>query len=129
MSSPPQVNLGRIGQISINVHDIGRAAVFYRDVLGMPLLFEAPPNMVFFDCHGIRLMLSLPEREEFDHRSSILYYNTDEIIETYDLLQARGVRFAGKPHKVADMGAYELWMAFFYDPDDNMLALMSERPK
>ena len=54
--------LSRIGQIAMTVRDLPRAVAFYRDVLGMRFLFEAPPAMAFFDCGGIRLMLSLPER-------------------------------------------------------------------
>jgi len=94
----------------------------------MAFLFQVPPNIAFFNCGGIRLMLTLPEREEFDHRSSIIYYKVDEINQTYDILKGHDVRFNGKPHKIADMGDYELWMAFFYDLDYNMLALMSEVP-
>ena len=129
MPDPQQIHLGRIGQISITVHDIDRAVVFYQDVLGMPLLFEAPPSMAFFDCHRIRLMLSLPERKEFDHRSSIIYYRVDDIIRTYDLMIDRDARFIAKPHKIADMETHERWMAFFYDPDVNILVLMSELPQ
>ena len=33
--------LASIGQISIRVHDIERAAAFYRDALGLEFLFEA----------------------------------------------------------------------------------------
>lgn len=128
MSDTPNVQLSQIGQIAVNVHDLDKAVAFYRDVLGMCFLFEVPPNMAFFDCDGIRLMLTLPLRDEFDHPSSIIYYRVDDIKQTHADLSARDVRFLGKPHKIADMGAHELWMAFFYDPDDNMLALMSEVP-
>ena len=53
--------LSRIGQIAMTVADLPRAVAFYRDVLGMTFLFEAPPAMAFFDCGGVRLMMSLPE--------------------------------------------------------------------
>lgn len=56
----------RIGQIAINVQDVERATAFYRDVLGLPLLFTAG-QLAFFDCGGVRLMLSYPEMPEFDH--------------------------------------------------------------
>ena len=61
------LSLDRVGQIAVTVHDLDRAVAFYRDVLGMKLLFQVPPKMAFFDCGGIRLMLSLPEEAEFDH--------------------------------------------------------------
>jgi catechol 2,3-dioxygenase-like lactoylglutathione lyase family enzyme len=60
------VTLGSIGQIAMPVHDVARAAGFYRDILGLTFLFSAP-QLAFFDCAGIRLMLSLPSATGFDH--------------------------------------------------------------
>ena len=45
-----------LGQISIIAHDLPRATAFYRDVLGLPLLFTAGV-LAFFDCCGVRLFL------------------------------------------------------------------------
>jgi methylmalonyl-CoA/ethylmalonyl-CoA epimerase len=76
--------VSRIGQIAMTVGDLPRAVAFYRDVLGMRFLFEAPPAMAFFDCGGIRLMLSLPEEAGADpgrQYKSILYYAVDDIQE------------------------------------------------
>ena len=78
-ATTPALGLGAIGQIAMNAHDIPRAVRFYRDALGMRLLFEAPPKMAFFDCGGVRLMLSLPENAEFDHPGSVLYFRVDDI--------------------------------------------------
>jgi hypothetical protein len=39
------------------------------------------------------------------------------------------VQFVGKPHLIAAMKDHELWMAFFHDVDNNLLALMSEVPR
>jgi methylmalonyl-CoA/ethylmalonyl-CoA epimerase len=118
--------LSAIGQIAVIVHDLPRAVAFYRDTLGMRLLFEAPPKMAFFDCGGIRLMLSLPETAEYDHPSSIIYYNVDDIQQAAAVLQARGVAFDSPPHLVAKLPHADLWMAFLRDADRNPLALMSE---
>jgi len=74
MTTPATLSDARIGQIAIIVHDVPRAARFYRDALGLRFLFEAPPKMAFLDCGGVRLMLSLPETRELDHPSSILYF-------------------------------------------------------
>src|SRR5258708_9264251 len=95
--------VARIGQIAMTVGDLPRAVAFYRDVLGMRFLFEAPPAMAFFDCGGVRLMLSLPEQtgavagEQF---GSILYYTVDDIHEAASALTARGVSFEQPPHVV-----------------------------
>ena len=72
----------RIRQISINVHDPDRAVAFYRDILGLKLLFRAG-HLAFFDCDGIRLMLGPPEKPEFDHPSSILYFKVEDIQHGY----------------------------------------------
>jgi catechol 2,3-dioxygenase-like lactoylglutathione lyase family enzyme len=119
------LGLNRIGQISINVHDVQKAIAFYRDTLGMKFLFEAP-NLAFFDCGGVRLMLGPPEKPEFDHPGSILYYRVEDIQAAYDALSSRGARFEGKPHVVARLPDHDLWMAFLRDVDENLLALMSE---
>ena len=117
--------LSRIGQIAVNVHDIGKAVAFYRDTLGMKFLFEVP-RLAFFDCGGIRLMLSLPDRPEFDHPASILYYKVEDIHAAYQTLVSRGVRFEGEPNLVARLPDHDLWLAEFRDIDGNVLALMSE---
>lgn len=117
--------LSQIGQISMNVHDLARAVSFYRDKLGMKLLFEVP-KMAFFDCGGIRLMLGIPERPEFDHPGSIIYYKVTDIQATADRLASRGVAFEGAPHLVARLNTHDLWLGFFRDTEGNMLALMSE---
>jgi predicted enzyme related to lactoylglutathione lyase len=124
----PQTSLSRIGQISINAHDLARATDFYRDVLGIKHLFSVP-KMSFFDCDGIRLMLSIPEKPEYDHPSSILYFKVHDIHEVYDTLASSGVYFENKPTLIAPMPKHDLWMAFFKDSEGNLLALMSEVPK
>jgi predicted enzyme related to lactoylglutathione lyase len=122
-----QLSLGTIGQIANTVHDMPRAVAFYRDALGIRQLpIPAGPNLAFFDCDGIRLMLSLPEGE-FQHNGSVLYFKVTDIQSAYAELQSRGVQFMGEPHLIARMPDYELWMAFFRDPDGNPLALMAEQ--
>ena len=121
------VALGRIGQIAVPVKEIDRAVAFYRDVLGMRFLFQAPPGLAFFDCDGVRLMLDAAAEGDFGRHSSIIYYRVDDILAAHQELAARGVRFEGEPHMIARMPDHELWMAFFRDPDENLLALMAEK--
>lgn len=119
------VKLTRIGQIAINVRDVQRAIAFYRDTLGMEFLFEVP-GMGFFNCDGIRLMLSEVASTEFNYPASIIYYGVDDIQATFETLSQGGVAFTSPPRKIASVGDHDLWMAFFKDPDDNVLGLMSE---
>jgi len=117
--------LQRIHQISIRTRDTARAVAFYRDTLGLKLLFEAPPQLAFFDCGGIRLMLSPPE-PEFDHQGSVLYFAVDDIKAAHTALAASGVGFRTEPHLVAKLPDREVWLADFLDSEGNVLALMSE---
>ena len=119
------LSLSRIGQIAINVKDVERATAYYRDVLGMRFLF-AYPGLAFFDCDGVRLMLSKAEKPEFDHPSSIIYFRVPDIEQAYSVLRERRVKFEDAPHLIAHMPDHELWMTFFRDEDDNVLGLMSE---
>lgn len=105
-------------------HDIARSVEFYRNKLGIPFLFQAP-NMAFFDCGGIRLMLGPPE-ESRDSFGSILYFKVEDVHAAAETLKARGVEFERDPHLVAKMPDHDLWLAFFRDPDRNALALMCE---
>lgn len=131
MSAPIPIGptLSQIGQIFVNVKDLDRAIAFYRDVLGMTFLFQAPPNMAFFDCGGIRIMLGIADNPLVDHPASVIYYKVDDIERVYEVLKARGVEFIVKPHLVAPMPTYDLWLADFKDSEGNILALMSEVPK
>ena len=117
--------LSRIHQISMTVHDVDRATRFYRDSLGLRFLFAAPPGLAFFDCGGVRLMLSTPE-PRFDHPGSVLYFAVDDIRQMYESLRSRGVEFRGEPHKIATLPDREVWLAEFGDTEGNTLALMSE---
>jgi methylmalonyl-CoA/ethylmalonyl-CoA epimerase len=118
--------IARIGQIAINAHDVERAATFYQDTLGLKLLFKAGPGLAFFDCGGVRLMLTRPEKPEFDHPSSILYFSVPDIQAAHATMKTSGVKFDDEPHLIAKMPDHELWMTFFRDSEGNLLGLMSE---
>jgi len=118
--------LGPIGQIALHVSDVDRAERFYRDTLGLPLLFSFG-NLVFFDCAGVRLMLeggheSTGKREQF-----CIYFRVSGIEAVVAALRSRQVYFEREPQLVAKMPDHELWMAFMHDPDGNVLALIEEK--
>ncbi|MGA2072463.1 MAG: VOC family protein [Terriglobia bacterium] len=120
------VAVSRLGQVQVRAHDVDRAAAFYQEKLGLKLLFKAPPGLAFFDCGGVRLMIDRPEKPEFDHPSSILYFAVPDIQAAHAQLKQSGVRFEEEPHVIARMPDHDLWMAFFRDSEDNLMALMSE---
>ncbi len=120
------IGISRIGQIAINAHDVERACGFYQDMLGLKLLFKAGPGLAFFDCGGVRLMLTRPEKPEFDHPGSVLYFAVPDIQAAHAAMKDKGVRFEDEPHVIARMPDHDLWMVFFRDTEGNLMGLMSE---
>lgn len=116
-----------LGQVAIRARDLDRATAFYRDTLGLPLLF-AFPGLAFFRCGDVRFMLSKAEKPEFDHPGSILYYRVPDVAAAHATLAARGVTFLDQPHVVHRTETSELWMAFFTDSEGNTAALMADQP-
>ena len=113
--------------LGIHVKNPDKSLAFYRDTLGLRFLFDAG-NLTFFDCGGVRLMLSPPEKPEFDHPSSTLYFNVADIKAAQAQLASRGVKFEDQPHVIARLTDREIWMTFFRDSEQNLMALMSEVP-
>jgi methylmalonyl-CoA/ethylmalonyl-CoA epimerase len=120
------IGISRIGQIAINAHDVDRACAFYQDTLGLKLLFKAGPGLAFFNCGGVRLMLTRPEKPEFDHPGSILYFSVPDIQAAHATMKERGVHFEDEPHIIARMPDHDLWMVFFRDTEGNLMGLMCE---
>jgi len=129
MSAVPAVTLSTIGQIALTVRDLKKMTTFYRDTLGMKFLFEAPPQMAFFDCGGVRLLLGQEDKANPAHPASILYYKVPDIRAAFDALTAHGVPVAEKPALAAKLPDHDLWLAFLRDPEGNRFALMSEVPR
>ena len=100
------IGINGLGQVAIRAKDVERAAAFYQDVLGLKLLFKAPPGLAFFDCGGVRLMLDRAEKPEFDHPSSVLYFAVPDIQGAYAKLKGSGVHFEDEPHRVASCLLY-----------------------
>lgn len=126
MSAAPGTVPHALGQVALAVHDVHRAVGFYRDQVGLPFLFQFP-GLAFFSLGATRLMLSLPERPEHDHPGSFLYLTVADIEGAHARMTEVGVVFEDAPHVVHRAGGSELWMTFFKDPDQNLLALMQEK--
>jgi methylmalonyl-CoA/ethylmalonyl-CoA epimerase len=120
------IGITRLGQIQIPAKDVERAAAFYENVLGLKLLFKAPPGLAFFDCGGVRLMIDRPGKPEFDHPGSVLYFAVPDIKAAHAKMKEQSVKFEDEPHMIAKMPDHDLWMTFFHDTEGNLMALMSE---
>ncbi|MHB1225832.1 MAG: VOC family protein, partial [Gemmatimonadaceae bacterium] len=117
----------KVAQLLIPVEDLGQGVAFYRDVLGIPFLFAAPPRMAFFDCGGVRLLVGVMPQGQIAQRGSVIYFQVPDIHAVHSSLRDRGVDFRAAPHVVNRTPGSELWLSEFTDPDGNQLALMSEQ--
>jgi methylmalonyl-CoA/ethylmalonyl-CoA epimerase len=116
----------KVGQLLIPVDDFEKGVAFYRDVLGLPFLFAAPPQMAFFNRGGVHLLVGVLPPGQKAQRGSAIYFQVPDIHTAFSSLRANGVRFVAEPHVVHRTPKVELWLAEFTDPDGNQLALMSE---
>jgi len=117
-----------VGQVLIPVTNLEQAVEFYRYTLGLPFLFTAPPQMAFFQCGSVRLLVGVPPESAPYQQGSTVYFQVSDIQSTHTELSERGVEFQAPPHIVHRTLETDLWLAEFTDPDGNVLALMSETP-
>ena len=123
------INMSRIkgiAQIALSVTELPRATAFYRDTIGLKLLFEVP-GMSFFDIDGVRLMLSAQGGKP-GGRDTVFYFKVDDAGQAYADLSEKGVHFEQLPHVIGRTPTSEVMLAFCTDPDGNLLGLMSDRP-
>ena len=116
----------KIAQLMIPVDDVDKGIVFYRDTLGLPFLFAAPPQMAFFQCGEVRLLVGVLPPGQVAQRGGAIYFQVADITAVHAELLAKGVHFRAAPHVVHRTPTSTLWLAEFTDPDGNQLALMSE---
>lgn len=128
MGTQHAVSFAKIRQIAVPVREIVEATRFYRDVLGMRHLFDAPPQLSFFDCGGVQLMLSGPEGggKDAETQHPILYYDVADIKAAHRNLTAAGAATIVEPHMIARMGGREIWIGFVSDGQGNMVGMMSD---
>jgi cytochrome c peroxidase len=118
------LQITKISQLALVVHDVARAEDFYKNTLGLKHLFGVPGKLSFFDVGGTRIMLSLPE-PQVSHKSAIVYFDVADIQAAHAELRAKSVPKLGEPHVVGKLGDQEVWICEFQDPDGNLLALQS----
>ncbi|MBM3908941.1 MAG: VOC family protein [Gemmatimonadetes bacterium] len=117
---------GALAQVAVTFRDVPAAVAWYRDVLGLPLMFETN-GMAFFAMGDVRLMVTAPSDSEFDHPASVLYFKVPDIEAAYAALASRGAAFEDKPHLVGKMGSTEIWMFFVRDPERHLIGITEER--
>ena len=115
-----------ITQFLIPIDHFERGVAFYRDVLGLHLLFTAPPQMAFFQCGTVRLLVGITPAGQKVQRGSAIYFAVKDIQAVYASLSAQGVQFKAAPHVINRSAKSATWLAEFVDPDGNQLALLTE---
>lgn len=110
-------------QVALTTLDLERSVIFYRDTLGLPLLFESN-NMAFFDVAGIRLMVALDAAREMTRPATIFYFDAPDFDAAVGRLRSAGVTLEGPVETVQRTAAGDLKLQQFVDPDGNALAVM-----
>jgi len=119
--------LSEISQAAMTVDNVDRAVNFYRDTLGLKLLFRVP-NMAFFECGSMRILMGARAVAGGAPAGAILYFKVDDMTQAHHTLTQRGVKFAEPQHIVARMADREVWLAAFRDSENNLFHLISEKP-
>jgi methylmalonyl-CoA/ethylmalonyl-CoA epimerase len=83
----------KVAQLLIPVDDFEAGIAFYRDTLGIPLMFSAPPQMAFFDCGGVRLLVGVVPAGQKAQRGSAIYFRVVDIHVVHSALSSKGVDF------------------------------------
>ena len=118
----------RLQQVALTTGDLGSAIEFYRDTVGLRLLFVSN-EMAFFDLSGTRLMIALDrERGEFIRPATILYFDVDDFAASVARLNASGVSLDGPVETVRTTVDGDLKLQQFTDGDGNALAVMGFVP-
>jgi len=130
-ANPPGTEQGplagaRLVQITLPAKDLDRSVAFYRDVLGVKLLFQVK-GAAFLDAGGVRLRLE--ESQTVPPPGSVELYFADPGLARAKPLAERGVQFLGPPETVQRTATADLQLLEFTDPAGNALALMGEVPR
>ncbi|MDG5487657.1 VOC family protein [Sphingomonas sp. BGYR3] len=125
----PVLSEARFEQVALTVTDLDAARTFYRDRLGLRLMFEANA-MLFFDVGGTRLMIASDEARQRPARpSGILYFHVEDFAAALVRLQATRATLVGGVETVQSTAAGSLRLQQFEDADGNMLAIMGFVPR
>ncbi len=128
-----KLTIDRLHQVALTTKNISRSCEFYRDTLGLKQIEVIdPPGLAFFDVDGVRL--SLMQDAGAEPSNSVIYFRVSDIDSAVEVLKQKSVSLEQEPELVFkdEEGQFgeageEEWMAFFRDPDGNLLALVSRK--
>jgi catechol 2,3-dioxygenase-like lactoylglutathione lyase family enzyme len=127
MNSPAPL-LSGIAQIALTSADPAKLVAWYRDVLGLAVLFEAS-GMTFFQSGATRLMIG-PNHHGADigGQDVTIYFEPRDWSAAEAVLAERGVAFMHEVQVVQQAPGRELALRAFKDPEGHSLALLGWRP-
>jgi methylmalonyl-CoA/ethylmalonyl-CoA epimerase len=117
----------KLVQVAFTCRDLDRSRSFYRDTLGLKLMFEAG-NMLFFQLDGLRLMVGKEETPGGTIGGGVIYFDAPDIDALGAALEAKGVVFTRPAETVQRTETHELKLRACHDPDGNAIALMGLVP-
>jgi methylmalonyl-CoA/ethylmalonyl-CoA epimerase len=118
---------GGVVQVAQHAEDLDRAATFYTQTLGLPLIARFGP-LVFIDLGGTRLLL------EQAADPAMIYLQVDDLTARVEALRLAGVDIVAEPHDIftdTDGVFGGEWLvesqAFIRDSEGNLVGLVGHR--
>ena len=118
--------LSKLAQVALSTRDLPKSVAFYRDILGLKLMFEVS-GMAFFDAGGTSLMIGPAQHQGALQNNTFVYFDAGDWYATEAALAARGLKFTGDAEVIQRHEGKEHALRFFKDPDGNALAIMGWR--
>jgi catechol 2,3-dioxygenase-like lactoylglutathione lyase family enzyme len=125
MNTAPPL-LSGICQIALASADPGALVAFYRDTLGLPVLFEAS-GMTFFQSGSTRLMIGGAQPGQHVGGDAVIYFEPRDWSAGESALETKGIAFLHPAQKLQDAPGRELMLRAFKDPEGHTLAIMGWR--
>lgn len=115
-----------IAQIALASADPIALVAFYRDTLGIPVLFEAG-GMTFFQTGATRLMIGHAQPGQAIGGDTVIYFEPRDWSAAEAKLEEAGIAFTHAAQVVQQAPGRELALRAFKDPEGHTLALLGWR--
>lgn len=130
----------KFSNIRLLVNDFDKCFTFYNDILGLECTWGKlgdnfasfnlgiPSGLALFKAELMSIAINnadAKENETLQDKLAIII-EVDNVNETFNTLQNKGVTFLTEPQ---DMAAWGIRVTHFRDPENNLIELFSELPK
>ncbi|MGE0596561.1 MAG: VOC family protein [Hyphomonadaceae bacterium] len=127
MNAPAEPLISHVAQIALTSADPAKLAGWYRDTLGLTVLFEVS-GMTFFQTGAARLMIG-PNHQDaaIGGEDVTLYFEPRDWSAAELSLEQRGIAFTHPAQVLQQAPGRELALRAFKDPEGHSLALLGWR--